>query len=135
MAFNAWISGLFWVFTNPVSYVLIEPWLTTVNDASLVWLKFGKFTYFTKLSSSKASFSQIFADILYKIRQTLCCQIDCKAVLPNFGHAKLETFTVFKYISNTSIHSKVNCFFGFLSLCNKNIRVHIRISCKVFCQH
>ena len=71
--------------------------MNTVNNERLAWLKFdelGEFAYFAKRSSSKVSSSPIFADILDKIHQTLCCQINCYAVLPNFSLAKLSSFTV-----------------------------------------
>ena len=36
----------------------------------------------------------MFPDDLDKIHQTLCCQIDCYEVSPNFSYAKLLSFMV-----------------------------------------
>ena len=75
----------------------INQYVYTVNDKSLEWLKFGKFgefTYFAKLCSSKAS-CLIFAHILDKFTKLYAVKlIAITVVSPNFNHAKLLSSTV-----------------------------------------
>ena len=70
----------------------------TINKNSLTWLKFVANLVNSPILPNLVHQIPIILSsicgVLDKIYQTLCCQIDCYAVLPHFSHAKLSSFTV-----------------------------------------